>query len=228
VGLLETPGISTNVPIWGIEAGKHGTVFFFPEAVLLYRDGRYRGFSYESLRVSIEAAPFYEKDEVPKDAKVVAEPNIRSRIPVVLYTLLEIGFPRGPEVSLQVSSQPAAARFAKAFGVESRKSPTGEDRAWAQGQPWEPEDNAEGTSAYHDSPGTDERRRMASARVTLGVSNDASMHEISAAYKRLARTHHPDRVANLPDGDREASERRMKEINAAYTALKQIKWNLGK
>ena len=228
VGLLETPGISTNVAIWGIEAGEHGTVFFFPEAVLLYRDGRYEGFSYESPKVSIDSAPFYEREEAPEDAQVLAKATVRSRMPVVLYTLLELGFPRGPEFRLQVSSQRAAARFAKAFGVESRRSPRGEDQAWAKEQPREPEENSEGTSAYHDTPGADERTKIASAYATLGVRKGAPMGEIGAAYKKLARAHHPDRVASLSAEDREASERRMKEINAAYTALKQTKRNLAR
>jgi hypothetical protein len=66
VALLATPGISTNLPIWGIEAGEHGTVFFFPEAVLLYRNGRYEGFSYESLQVSIDSAPSTREWRCPR------------------------------------------------------------------------------------------------------------------------------------------------------------------
>jgi DnaJ like chaperone protein len=60
---------------------------------------------------------------------------------------------------------------------------------------------------------------------TLGVRVDASMSEVSAAYKQMARAHHPDKVANLPEEDREVSERRMKEINAAYTELKRLNRN---
>jgi hypothetical protein len=55
VGLFETPGIQTNVPIWGIDAVE-AKVFFFPEATLIYRDERYEGASYESLKVSLSSA----------------------------------------------------------------------------------------------------------------------------------------------------------------------------
>jgi DnaJ like chaperone protein len=61
---------------------------------------------------------------------------------------------------------------------------------------------------------------------TLGVRVDASMSEVSAAYKQMARAHHPDKVANLPEEDREVSERRMKEINAAYAELKRLRRDL--
>jgi DnaJ-class molecular chaperone len=56
------------------------------------------------------------------------------------------------------------------------------------------------------------------------VSNGAGVEEISAAYRKLARTHHPDKVANLEPEVREYSEQRMKEINAAYAEFKR-QWN---
>jgi len=49
---------------------------------------------------------------------------------------------------------------------------------------------------------------------TLGVSRNASQKEIRAAYRRLARKHHPD----VNPGDK-ASEALFKEINAAYDVL---------
>lgn len=49
---------------------------------------------------------------------------------------------------------------------------------------------------------------------TLGVSRDASPSAIKAAYRRLARQHHPD----VNPGD-DTSEQRFKEINEAYQVL---------
>ena len=48
----------------------------------------------------------------------------------------------------------------------------------------------------------------------LGVSRDADQQEIKRAYRKLARTHHPD----VNPGDSQA-EQRFKEINEAYAAL---------
>jgi hypothetical protein len=59
------------------------------------------------------------------------------------------------------------------------------------------------------------------ARGTLGVSLYASQEEIRAAYKSLAREHHPDKVASLSPEVRGSSEERMKEINVAYAELKR-------
>lgn len=50
----------------------------------------------------------------------------------------------------------------------------------------------------------------------LGISRDASPSEIKKAYRKLAREHHPDAVA---DEDKKEAEKRFKEINEAYQVL---------
>lgn len=59
---------------------------------------------------------------------------------------------------------------------------------------------------------------MSDPYTTLGVASSASDEEISRAYKKLARQYHPD----LNPGDRNA-EAKMKEINAAYENIKDIR-----
>ena len=49
----------------------------------------------------------------------------------------------------------------------------------------------------------------------LGVSRDATDEEIKKAYRQLAKKYHPD----VNPGDKQAEEK-MKEINAAYDAIK--------
>lgn len=50
----------------------------------------------------------------------------------------------------------------------------------------------------------------------LGVNKDATLDQIKKAYKKLAKEHHPDMVK---DSDKEAAEKRFKEINEAYQVL---------
>ena len=55
---------------------------------------------------------------------------------------------------------------------------------------------------------------MADYYDTLGVSKGATEKDIRAAFRKLARKHHPDVNENDP-----ASEEKFKEINEAYTVL---------
>jgi hypothetical protein len=221
VGLLGPPGIRANIPIWGIDAGDR-KLFFFPEAVLIYRGERYEGISYKSFKVDFSPARFFEEEAVPADAEVVdrtwrytredGSPDRRytpnPQIPVVLYGLLRITGPSGLDVRLQVSNTTAAARFARAFGARVRTE--------------HPPRAASGSKKRERDPRSPEEAKAESAALEiLGVADGASMREITTAFKKLALTYHPDKVANLPPEVREYADQKMKEINAAYAHLKQ-------
>src|SRR5204862_378232 len=81
---------------------------------------------------------------------------------------------------------------------------------------------AEGTRPpYRDGEG-DEREPMTAQRewfekdyyAVLGVPSSATAKELSRAYKKLAKEHHPD----INPGNKVAEER-FKEVNAAYDVL---------
>jgi hypothetical protein len=245
VGLLSTPGIRANVQIWGIEAGD-GTIYFFPEGTLLYRDDRYEPIPYKSLKVTFSSGRFFEEEDLPPDATVVdstwrfsrpdGSPDPRYKndnveIPVVLYSLLALDGPSGLRMRLMISSRRAAARFARTFGAEDlrekRRKGSTVGAASTSGK-------ASGYSSSNGQKGREEasrfaedlerEARLATARKVLGVAKGAKAEEIIAAYRELARTHHPDKVANLDPEVREYSEQRMKEINSAYADLK-YQWN---
>lgn len=56
----------------------------------------------------------------------------------------------------------------------------------------------------------------------LGLAPGASFPEIRRAWRRLAKRYHPDRysASNIPASERADIERRMREVNAAYEALR--------
>jgi hypothetical protein len=241
VGLLSTPGIKADVPVWGIEAGDE-SIFFFPEGALIYTDDRYDPLPYKALKVASFSGRFFEEEDLPDDATVVertwrfskpdGSPDPRYKkdnveIPIVLYGLLEISTPSIPKVRLKVSDRRAAARFARIFGAEvSTEALNGEKVGHSEEYRWADKDS--GCSSSQE--GGEERRsaeilereaRLATVRRALRVSKGAGVEEISAAYRKLAQTHHPDKVANLEPEVREYSEQRMKEINAAYAEFKR-------
>jgi hypothetical protein len=227
IGLLPTPGIRADVPIWGIEAGD-GRLFFFPEGALFYENDRYEPIPYKALKMALASGRFLEEEGLPGDAKVEGHawrhgrvdgsPNPRhgtgnGRIPIVVYTLLAVDGPFGLGLRLMVSDRRAAVRFALAFGAEEpRKS----DRVEGLGGP----SSGEGREGYRPAEVFEREVRLVAACKTLGIREGATKEEIGAAYRKLALTHHPDRVAILDADVRKYSERRMKEINLAYAELK--------
>lgn len=243
VGLLETPGIKADVPVWGIEATDEESIFFFPEGLLLCYHDHYTPLAYNLFKVTISSGRFFEEEDLPEDANLVehtwrfsrpdGSPDPRYKrdnvqIPVVLYSLLQISTPSGVKARLLVSNRQAAVRFAMTFGAEDpRKTRREEEGASsasskassaASGQS---SSRARGEASYRVAEVFQREAHLVSARRILGVGKGATMEQISAAYKKLARTHHPDKVANLAPEVRESSERRMKEINAAYALLKR-------
>lgn len=71
------------------------------------------------------------------------------------------------------------------------------------------------------SGSTPGRKPPKDAFAVLGVSQDAKMDEIHAAYQKKMHEYHPDRVAGLGEELRQLAEQRAKEINAAYAQLKR-------
>ena len=112
-------------------------------------------------------------------------------------------------------------RFAERFGPTVRERKTGEPQEGPQEEPQEgPQEEPRKESQQDTPPSPVSVVPASSALEVLGLRAGASKAEVAAAYRKLARAHHPDKVANESREIREKSEQRMKEINAAYSELK--------
>jgi DnaJ-domain-containing protein 1 len=128
-----------------------------------------------------------------------------SRADAILTVMERDGFLGVGEDGLRAVNWSATRYVAAAYGEEDAGA----------------RERAKGTtgSRRHAKRGSNDTRRRAPHEV-LGVSAASTEAEIAAAYRRLARIYHPDKVANLAPEFEELAERRMKEINAAYRALR--------
>jgi DnaJ like chaperone protein len=57
----------------------------------------------------------------------------------------------------------------------------------------------------------------------LGLTPEASDADVKRAYRQLAATHHPDRVAQLGQGAIEQASRRFQEIKDAYEEIRRLR-----
>ena len=57
----------------------------------------------------------------------------------------------------------------------------------------------------------------------LGLTPEASDADVKRAFRQLAATHHPDRVANLGKGAVEQASRRFQEIRESYEEILRLR-----
>ena len=77
-----------------------------------------------------------------------------------------------------------------------------------------------------------EKKESLKVTMSLRVAHDilgiefgkVTSSQITSAYRNLARTHHPDKVAQSSPSNIKQAEERMKQINAAYEFLKKAKY----
>jgi DnaJ like chaperone protein len=70
-------------------------------------------------------------------------------------------------------------------------------------------------------PGPSPAEKVDEALGVLGLDGAATPEEIKAAWRRLSKENHPDRVTHLGEEFRAIAEERMRKINAAYDVLKE-------
>jgi hypothetical protein len=220
VGKLKPPRVETNVQVPCINMGR-AQLYFLPDAIL-YRDGvGFGAIAYRDFRLAQGFTRFIESDALPADAAVVDRTwryvnkkggpdrrfNNNRQLPVLRLGVLVLTSSKGLNIQLNTSNPQQSLAFADCWHAQFQPSErSSEERSYSEPPPRRPEPS---------------HGRTTMVRKILGVSEDASEAEISAAYRRLAQMYHPDKVAGLAQEFQELADKRMKEINAAYDALKR-------
>jgi len=109
--------------------------------------------------------------------------------------------------------------------LDSNKIPTGRTK-----KPVEPESKHSSFEDYYSTESLfdwtgahDDLFDESDPYVVLGLPPTASWEEISAAHRRLAKVHHPDRLIDASDERREDSNQRIRDLNIAYMELRRRK-----
>lgn len=123
-------------------------------------------------------------------------------IPIVAYAAVTLETTTGVNLDFQVSSVSAASGF-----VELLNPP----KSTAQPQ-------ARRGSSATDLPELSDTDRAAAI---LGIRRNPTSDEVNASYRHLAQMYHPDKVAALAPEFQALAEQKMKEINWAYSLLKE-------
>lgn len=229
-GIGTPPWIETNVTVWSIDLGSL-TLYFFPDRVLTWDGHQYGAIVYESLSISFAPARFIENESVPGDAEIVdytwqylnkdGSPDRRfannRRLPIVSYGSVMIASKAELVALLYVSSRQLASLFAAGFKnhVQGNNAAPSNSRAAGSGS------QADQQATPGQQPQDFENKEAhTSAWELLGLRRGATSEEVSEAYRRMAQMYHPDKVATMGPELRELAERRMKQINLAYDALK--------
>jgi tetrahydromethanopterin S-methyltransferase subunit G len=229
-GYMQPPFIQTRIKVYGISL-ESIQLFFFPDQVLVYQNGKYGAINYPSLSVSVSPTRFIEQDSVPHDSSVVDStwryvrkdggPDGRfsnnRQIPIVQYGYIEFASQAGINLHFHISNLAYAQQFANTLSSYIRYLQTPNANSSSK----ESSRKSDNHSQAKKDEGKSSLPKEENAYTILNVPNNASWEEISTAYKKMAQMYHPDKVAGLAPEYREIAEKRMKIINAAYGQLKR-------
>jgi hypothetical protein len=225
------PCIETNIEVWGIDLGST-ILYFLPDFLLVLQNGRYGGIGYESLAADFSSTRFIEDSYAPGDATIVDHTwqyvrkdggpdrrfNNNRQLPIVMYGVLILTSASGLNIHLQCSNLEIAKQVAEQ--VDQQRSPRSQAERSKAHKSQEEQPKARKPHEERDWRPTPASGAGKSDYEILEVSINATSEEITAAYFRLAKMYHPDKVESLAPEYKAIAVARMTEINGAYARLR--------
>jgi DnaJ domain len=219
---LSSPELA-DFPIHYMKARKLGNQLVFFPTLIRQQGASITALSlpYQNLLISFEITQFLEEETPPSDAESVGEiwkyinkdgsPDRRyssnRKIPIYKYGV--INFISKDEKKCMFSWYLSNVPICKEvfFALSELIEPLADKSQQSTQEP-----------PRSSSPKTDP---LNSAFKTLGLQTTANLQEVVTAYHNHAKMNHPDKVNHLAPEFRELAEKRMKELNEAYTYLRQ-------
>jgi len=125
---------------------------------------------------------------------------------------------RRAEAARQAEEAKAAARERKRR-VEAERRAARAERARRQAEEKAERRRQQEEERRAEREADHARARGADPYAILGIASNATVEEVARAYRRLARTHHPDLNQEGTPQERAAREAEMKRVNVAYGLL---------
>lgn len=245
VKIIEAYLPDTNFRIFGFNIGTIDFMFY-PDGIHAFQNkGLISNMLYPELTINISNVRV-ENSNVPRDGEVVGRTWLHSKkdggpdlrysynpsISIIAYALISFGTPKDSTYQIAVSNNVNAQKFYNEF-IAYRNSYLGRQQQkeyshqnsyssnYQQDNRRSSDSHKSGDSKSRSHPESSGILTLESARTILGVKMGASQDEIRKAYLELVKKYHPDKVSHLAEEFRVIAENRMKEINAAYTLLKE-------
>jgi hypothetical protein len=211
VKTVSPPRVETNVPVPCIILGR-SQLYFLPDIILYRDDNGFGAIPYTDFRVEQGVTRFIESDGVPADAAVIGHTwryvnknggpdrrfNNNRQLPILQLGVLVFSSSKGLNIQINTSNPQRSITFADSWRTlfqPVREFPS------------------EQTESKLPPRREAQPSKTTAARKILGVTENASGTEISAAYRRLAQMYHPDKVAGLAPEFQALADTRMTEIS---------------
>jgi hypothetical protein len=189
-------------------------------------------------------APAWQSNQ--SDASAIAFAAILAGAAILAIVSLIAGLMGSPQFSIGLGLGVAAGAvpyliFVAVHAISSESSGHGQRRRHMTQDEWErvfrttrkaagddPDQARSSTNQWSSAPSVSERAALLqSAYDLLEVAPAAGSRDVRSAYHRLAQLHHPDKVAHESGEAKEAAEKLMRELNAAYALIRDARARRG-
>lgn len=227
-GEAKSPFLNSDIKPIAIDSSA-GTLYFFPDRLFVWNDGRYCILDYRKTSVECSTTRFIENEYRLNDAEVAGAtwryPNkdgSRDRrfkenwqIPVVNYGLVVLHLDVVGPVIFQTSNKNTASQFAHAYAEFVRQYQ----------EVGKPKQHAHTESARSQSTYSSRQADYVTPECfhILGLNENCTREEALAKYRELAMAYHPDRMQDLAIEAQEIASRKLAAINRAFRELKQLR-----